>query len=88
MIYLAGEILWSVCLFQSLIIWVGALIISHSVVLDVEECVRREDVCLVLRDEHGRHPPDEELAVLEGDGAPEVGPILVAHHALKQHEDS
>ena len=42
----------------------------------------------MLGDEHGRHPPDEELAVLEGDGAPEVGPILVAHHALKQHADS
>ena len=60
---------------------------SHPVrlvVLDVEESVRREDVCLVLRDEHGGHPPDEELAALEGEGAPEVRPLLVAHNALQE----
>ena len=61
------------------------LILLPSVVLDVEERVRREDVGLVLRDEHGGHPPDEELAALEGQRATEVRPLLVSHHALK-HE--
>ena len=37
----------------------------------------------MLCDEHGRHPPDEELAALEGEGATEVRPVLVPHHALK-----
>ena len=38
----------------------------------------------MLRDEHGGHPPDEELAALEGEGAPEVRPLLVAHNALQE----
>ena len=61
------------------------LLLLPSVVLDVEERVGREDVGLVLGDEHGGHPPDEELAALEGQRATEVRPLLVSHHALK-HE--
>ena len=61
------------------------LVLLPSVVLDVEERVRREDVGLVLGDEHGGHPPDEELAALEGQRATKVRPLLVSHHALK-HE--
>ena len=62
------------------------VIFSDSVILDVEESVRREDVGLVLRDEHGGHPPDEELAALEGQRATKVRPLLVSHHALKHDE--
>ena len=39
---------------------------------------------LVLGDEHGGDPADEELAALEGDSATKVRPVLITHNALNK----